>query len=286
MQTLRETIIEFRAAKKALAHFNISDSNQLKAVVDAARQTKLPVIIGLSEGERDFFPIPEVRTLINLYRSQGLELFLNADHTYSTERVEHAIADGVDSVVVDGAKLPFDENMHLVSIAVKYARASGREVLVEGELGYIGQSSQVIEKLPEGAAVTEEMMTKPEELQRFIIESGADLMAPAVGNIHGIVASGQPKLSIVRIAQLAGASSVPLVLHGGSGSPDEEFIEAIKAGIAIVHINTDLRLAYRHGIERGLEEHPHEAAPYKFLAPAVEDMTKYVVQKMRLFAGV
>jgi len=283
MPTLRETVQTFKNTNRGLGHFNISDSNQLHAVVEASRETSLPVLVGLSEGEREFFPLSEVRALVDHYQAQGVQVYLNADHTYSVEKVQHAIADGVDSVVIDGAKLPFEENLHLLTTAVKYARASGRDVLVEGELGYIGTSSNIMESLPEGAAVTEDMMTKAEELQRLVAESGIDLAAPAVGNIHGIITSGQPKLSIARIGQLAVAAGVPLVLHGGSGSPDEEFTQAIKAGMTMVHINTDLRVIYRDELKKALVE-GKEVAPYKFLTPAVAAMQAYVAQKMTLFA--
>lgn len=284
MQTLRETIAAYKKAGKGLGHFNVSDSNQLHAVALAAKETELPALVGLSEGERDFFPLTHARALIDLYRAQGIALYLNADHTYSVERVQHAIADGVDSVVVDGAKLSFEENAHLLNTAVKYVGASGREVLIEGELGYIGTSSNVLDALPEGAAITEAMMTKPEELRALVEQTGIDLVAPAVGNIHGVVTSGQPKLSIERIATLKEAVSVPLVLHGGSGSPDEEFQAAIKAGITIIHINTDLRVIYKNELLKGLSG--KEVAPYKFLTPAVTAMQAYVAQKMRLFAEV
>lgn len=285
MQTLKELVSEYKKAGKALGHFNFSDSNQLQAIAAAAKETGLPVVVGLSEGEREFFSIPQARALINFYNEQGIEMYLNADHTYSVEKVQQAIADGVDSVVVDGAKLSFEENSHLLSTCVKYARASGREVLIEGELGYIGTSSNVMESLPEGAAITEEMMTKPEELRRLVEETGIDLVAPAVGNIHGIVLHGQPQLSIARIAALNMAAGIPLVLHGGSGSPDEEFKQAVQAGIAMIHINTDLRVLYHDSLKKTLEE-GKETTPYKFLTPSVEAMQAYVAQKMRLFANI
>jgi fructose-bisphosphate aldolase class II len=285
MQTLKEVISEYKKAGKALGHFNFSDSNQLQAIAAAAKETGLPVVVGLSEGEREFFSIPQARALVDFYNEQGIEMYLNADHTYSVEKVQQAIVDGVDSVVVDGAKLPFEENSHLLSTCVKYARASGREVLIEGELGYIGTSSNVMESLPEGAAITEEMMTKPEELRRLVEETGIDLVAPAVGNIHGIVLHGQPQLSIARIAALNMAAGIPLVLHGGSGSPDEEFKQAVQAGIAMIHINTDLRVLYHDSLKKTLEE-GKETTPYKFLTPSVEEMKSYVIQKMHLFAGI
>ena len=281
---LRETIEKFRDEKKCIGHFNFSDSNQLKAIAEAAKETGLPVIAGLSEGERDFFPLSHARTLIDIYRSQGVEIFLNADHTYTIEKVERAIAAGVDSVVVDGAKLSFTENSQLLKASVARARASGRDVLVEGELGYIGASSQVMDNLPEGAAATEEMMTKSEELSQLVAESGIDLAAPAVGNIHGMVKSGQPKLSIERIRTLATTAGVPLVLHGGSGSSDEEFSASIEAGMVIIHINTELRVLYRDELQKSLMENKDEAAPYKILGPVVLSMKNYVASRMRLFA--
>ncbi len=130
MRTLREVINEYRAAGKALGHFNISDSNQLRALAGAAKETSLPVIVGLSEGEREYFPLAHARALIDQYQAQGLALYLNADHTYTLEKAERAIAAGCDSVVVDGAKLPMEENVRLLAAAVKRARAAGLHVEV------------------------------------------------------------------------------------------------------------------------------------------------------------
>ena len=283
MQTLREIIGEFKQKGGALGHFNFSDSNQLHAIALAAKETGLPVIAGLSEGEREFFPLAHARALVDRYQMEGVQFYLTADHTYSVEKVTRAIAAGMDAIVVDGAKLPFEENIHLLATCVKYARASGRDVLMEGELGYIGTSSSVMAELPAGAVVGEEMMTKPEEAKQFVAKTGIDLFAPAVGNIHGIITSGQPKLSITRIVQLAGAVNTPLVLHGGSGLRDEEFRAAIKAGISIIHINTELRVLYRDALRTSLES--DETTPYKFLAPAVLGMKDFVAQKIRLFAN-
>jgi fructose-bisphosphate aldolase, class II len=285
MKTLREAVSEAREKGIAIGHFNISDSNQIKAIAEAAQETGMPVIVGLSEGERDYFPLTHARVLVNEYQKAGLPLYLNADHTYTIENVRAAIDAGVDSVVVDGAKLPFEENVAYAKAAVAYARANGRDVIIEGELGYIGSSSKVLDALPEGAAVTEELMTKPEEAARFLAETGADMLAPAVGNVHGIVKGGDPKLSIARISEIAAAAGKPIVLHGGSGNANEEFTNAIKAGVAIIHINTELRLAYREGLMQSLAAHPDETTPYKFVSPAVEHMKAFLVAKIRLFAG-
>lgn len=288
MRTLREVIKEYSREKKAVGHFNFSDSNQLKAIAAASKETGLPVMVGLSEGERVFFPIPHARALVDRYNAEGAQMYLNADHTYSFEKARAAIDAGVDSIVVDGAKLPFEENLALLKQVVAYAHQKDffgikKRVIVEGELGYIGQSSTVMDALPAGAAVTEAMMTKPEELKRLVAESGIELAAPAVGNIHGMVKSGQPKLSITRISELAQTAGAPLVLHGGSGSADSEFSAAVKAGVVIIHINTELRVLYRDSLRQSLQS--EETTPYKFLASPVDAMKNYLAQKMKLFAA-
>jgi fructose-bisphosphate aldolase class II len=285
MRALRDVIKEFQDSRRAIGHFNFSDSNQLQAIANAAKEANLPVIAGLSEGERDFFPLSHARALVDIYRAQGVEMFLNADHTYSVEKVQRAIAAGVDSVVVDGAKLPIEENILMLSACVKYAKASGRDVIMEGELGYIGTSSKPLESLPEG--VSPENLTSVEDAKRVLDATGIDCFAPAVGNVHGMLKSAkEPKLHPERVKEIADAIKIPLVLHGASGNTEEEIAECIKAGVAIVHINTELRLAYRNGLENSLKSNPDEVAPYKFLAPAVEDMKRFVAEKLRVFAGV
>lgn len=284
MESLRATINEYRQVGKAIGHFNFSDSNQLMAIARAAKETGLPVIAGLSEGERDFFPIRHARALVDLYRSQGIGIFLNADHTYSVEKVEQAIAGGVDSVVVDGAKLPFDENAGLLTACVTYARAAGRDVVMEGELGYIGQSSKILTELPPDAAITPEMMTSVTDAKRFIEATGIDCLAPAVGNIHGMVGVAKdPALNPGRVRDIAAAVGIPLVLHGASGNTEEDIKACIKEGVAVVHINTELRVRYRDSLRETLKG--DETTPYKFLTPSVEAMQKFLIEKMRLFAG-
>ena len=281
MRPLRDVIQEYKAAGKAIGHFNFSDSNQLKAIIDASRETGLPVIAGLSEGEREYFPFMQARALVELYQKQGTEIYLNADHTYTNEKVQRAIAAGVDSVVVDGANLPTEENIHLLASCVKYARAAGRDIIVEGELGYIGQASKELDSLPEG--VTEANLTTPEAAKAFVEATGVDCFAPAVGNVHGMLKhAAEPRLHPERVKAIAEATGVPLVLHGASGNTEEDIVACIKAGITIVHINTELRVLYRDSLRSALEG--DETTPYKFLSPAVAAMQAFLVHKMRLFA--
>ena len=286
MQSLREAIGEYKSTGKAIGHFNFSDSNQLKAIIDASKESGLPVIAGLSEGEREYFPLMQARALIELYQNQGVQIYLNADHTYSVEKVQRAVAAGCDSVIIDGAKLPFEENAHLAATCVKYARASGRDVIIEGELGYIGQSSKILTELPPDAALTPEMMTSVEDAKRFVAETGVDCFAPAVGNIHGMVGVAKdPALNYARVKEISTAlPNTPLVLHGASGNTESDISLCIKAGISVVHINTELRVLYRDSLRESLKG--DETTPYKFLTPSVDAMKVFLMGKMRLFAGV
>ncbi len=284
MKTLREYVTEAESNKVAIGHFNISDTEGLHAIFNAARKLDVPVIIGVSEGERDFVGVKQAVALVKSLREEyNYPIFLNADHTYSVERIKEVVDAGYDAVIFDGTKLSFEENIAETKKAVEYARSVNPEIIVEGEIGYIGSSSKVLNKLPEGVDPVGAVTTK-EEITRYVKETGVDLVAPAVGNLHGMLKGGKnPKLNIEQIAVLREAGGVPMVLHGGSGISDDDFRSAIKAGITIVHINTEIRIAYREGIERGLKEKPDEIAPYRFLKGGVDGMTEVVEKRLRLF---
>ncbi|KKU49825.1 MAG: Ketose-bisphosphate aldolase, class-II [Parcubacteria group bacterium GW2011_GWB1_49_7] len=280
--TLSECIADAKKKGVAIGHFNISDSEGFKAVVEAAKELGVPVIIGVSEGEREFIGLAEIVSLVKVARGNGLPVFINADHTYSVERAKAAIDAGVDSVIIDGAAKSFEENVAMTKKVVDYAEGralntnSQGPALVEGELGFIGTSSKVLEEIPAGVA-----KTNPDEAAEFVKQTGIDLFAPSVGNIHGIVKAGEPDLDIELIKKLEQISEVPLVLHGGSGISDEDFRLAIAAGIRIIHINTELRLAYKAGIEEGIKS--GEIAPYKFMQEAVKSMKEVVIERLKLF---
>ncbi|MSR87702.1 MAG: class II fructose-bisphosphate aldolase [Candidatus Zambryskibacteria bacterium] len=271
--TLRECIAEAEKRGIAIGHFNISDSEGFKAVVEGARELGVPVIIGVSEGEREFIGLQEIVSLVNVARGNGLSVYINADHTYSVEKARKAIDAGVDSVIIDEADKTFEDNISITKDIVQY---SGGRVLVEGELGFIGKSSKVLDRVPDGVT-----QTTPKDAKRFVEETGIDLLAPAVGNVHGIVTTGEPKLNIELIRAIRDAVKIPLVLHGASGNSDEEIIAAIDAGIRIVHINTELRLAYKEGLKEAVQS--GEIAPYKFMEAAVENMKEVVKKKLKLF---
>ena len=193
-------------------------------------------------------------------------VFLNADHTYSFDRVKEVIDAGFDSAIFDGAALSYDENVAITKQCVDYARQkskeTGRDIVVEAEMGFIGRSSEIHDTLPEGVGFTEEYLTKVDMAKSFIAATGADMFAPAIGNMHGLLKSGpKPALNIQRIADISKAVGIPLVLHGGSGDSQSDLIKAIDAGIGIVHINTELT----GGLPRRPQSSPYRIIPTKSL---------------------
>jgi len=282
---LRDIIKEADKRKIAVGHFNISDMVSLKAIFGAAHELKVPVIIGAAEGEGQFIGPKQAAALVKSLREEyDFPIFLNADHTHSLERIKEAVDAGYDAVLFDGSKLERKENIRLTKEVVDYVKSVNPKILVEGEIGYIGSSSEILKEFPVGAAIREQDLTTPDEAVEFVERTGVDLLAPAVGNLHGIFAnSPKPHLDIDRIKAIKRAVKIPLVLHGGSATTKEDFIAAIHAGITIVHINTEIRVAWRRGLEAGLKNNPDEVAPYKIYPAAIEEVKRVVSDKLRIF---
>src|ERR1035437_7601337 len=291
MNTLREYIKEAEEKKVAIGHFNISNLEALHGIYNAAKKLDLPVIIGVSEGEEKFAGREEVVGLIRTIRERdNYPIFLNADHHHSFESVKACIDAGFDMVIIDGAILNFDENVKLTKQCVDYAQEiikntkgdKQRDILVEAELGYIGSGSDIKESIPEGAG----MLTKPEDAKNFVSQTGIDLFAPSVGSIHGLIRSGKPHIDAELVAEIKKTVGIPLVLHGGSGLRDEDFINAIKAGISIVQINSEIRLAWKQAVKKSLEEDGDEISPAKILKGSVIAIEQIVEARLKLFNGI
>mgnify|MGYP003530998258 FL=1 len=284
MKTLREYIQDADTKGVAIGHFNISNLEALHGIYNAAKKLNLPVIIGVSEGEQKFAGIEEVAALVKTIRERDdYPIFLNADHHGSFESVRVCIDAGFDMVIFDGAKLSFDENVKITKQCVDYAREvsknTGRDILVEAELGYIGSGSDIKDSIPEGAGV----LTKPEDAKKFVDETGVDMFAPSVGSIHGLIKSGKPHIDANLVKEIKDTVKIPLVLHGGSGLRDEDFTNAIKAGVSVVHINSEIRLAFRDEVKETIEENPNEITPAKILGPAVDAIEAVVEARLKLF---
>jgi ketose-bisphosphate aldolase len=287
MHSLRELLQKAEQGGVAIGHFNISDLVLLKAVFAAAREQNVPVLVGLSEGEREFVGTRPIAAFVRSLREEfDSPIFLNADHTHSLAKGLEAAKAGFDSIVFDLSALPFEENVRQTRRAVEALKAIHPVMLVEGEIGDIGTGSEIHDKAPD----LSKGLSTPEEAKQFVESTGVDILAPAVGNMHGMLKSmvaGETKkrLDIERIASIKRAAGVFLTLHGGSGTDDEDFRKAIAAGINIVHINTELRVAWRKGLEQGLAKHPDEVVPYKIMPSAVEAVKQVVVSRLKLFNG-
>jgi ketose-bisphosphate aldolase len=288
MKSLRDYLQQAQPNRQAIGHFNISDLVALKAVFAAAQDLKVPVMVGLSEGEREFVGTRQIAAFVRTLREEyDFPIFLNADHTHSLAKGLEVAKAGFDSIVFDRSALPFEENIRETKQAVEALKAINPSMLVEGEIGDIGSGSEIHETAPD----LSKGLSTPEQAKQFIDSTGVDILAPAVGNMHGMLKSmvaGETKkhLHIDRIAAIKQATGIFLTLHGGSGTDDQDFRRAIDAGINIVHINTELRVAWCRGMEQGLAQHPDEVVPYKILPAAVEAVKQVAASRLRLFNDI
>jgi fructose-bisphosphate aldolase, class II len=286
MYALRDILVQAEETGLAMGHFNVADLVLLKAVFAAAREVKVPVLVGASEGEREFLGTRQLAVLVRSLREEfDYPIFLNADHTHSLAKAVEAVKAGFDAVVFDLSALPLEENVRQTREAVEVLKSINPAVLVEGEIGDIGTGSEIHASAPD----LSRGLTTPDDARRFVESTGIDILAPAVGNMHGMLESmvhgdTRKRLDIQRIRRIKAAARVFLTLHGGSGTDDDDLQEAIDAGINIVHINTELRVAWRRGLEDGLMKHPNEIVPYKILPAAVDAVKKVVGSRLKLFS--
>ena len=187
--------------------------------------------------------VRQVAALVDSIRSEyGYPIFLNADHTHTVAKAVEAAKAGFDAIVFDNSTLPFAENVDQTRKAVEAVKAINPAILVEAEIGDIGSGSEIHEK------AAARVLSTPEEAKQFVDATGVDILAPAVGNMHGLLRSmvrgeAEKRLDIPRIQEIKQAAQVFMTLHGGSGTNDEDLRKAIHAGMTIIHINTEIRLA-------------------------------------------
>lgn len=274
-----------RAQKEnwAIPHFNFADAETLRAIIETAHSMESPVFVATSEGERAFIGVHQARHLVDAFKEEfGIPIFLNADHTKTFEKSKEAIDAGYDAVLIDASTMPFEENVALTKKVVQYGRKQNTSLIIEGEIGLVRGESKV-QKIIE---VKDSDLASPLDAKRFVDETQVDLLAPAVGNIHGIITQLQEQIRPTLIREIYEAiRPVGIVLHGASGLADEQINDAIKAGVALIHINTELRIAFTRGITHAREESSEEVVPYKYLKKAGEEVKKVVSAKIKLFGS-
>ena len=277
----------FEKAKKegfAIPQFNFSDFSQVRGIVNKAAELKSPIILGTSEGESKFVGLEEAVAMRDVLRKKtGLPIFLNLDHGKSFEYLKQAADAGYDMIHFDGSKLPLDENIKIAKQVVEYAHAKG--ILVEGEVGKIGTDGSRL--YSEKFEIKESDLTNPEDAFNFLNETKVNLLAISIGNFHGIDVSGidpNLRLDVMKAVEERNPDAL-FVLHGGSGTPEDDIKGAIKMGIVKININTELRLAFSGNLRRFLDANKEEIVPYKFLSDSIIAVGNVAGKKILLFGS-
>ena len=274
----------FKKAEKegwAIGHFNISNLETLKAIFQAAKNLKSPVIIGTSESESGFLGMKQAAALVKSLREENnFPIFLNLDHGKNFLYIKKAVDAGYDMVHFDGSSLPLKKNIKIAKKVVAYAK--DKKVLVEGEVGVISGSSTILKK---ALKIRERDLTNPEEAEVFLKETKVNVLAVNVGTFHGMKASGKnPRIDLERLKEIKKKiGDTPLVLHGGSGTPKQDIKKAVKIGISDIHINTELRVAFTGSLRKVLKG--GEIVPYKYMPEVIEKVQKIVEEKIKLFGS-
>lgn len=284
MKNLRYYIKKAYKEKFAIGQFNFSDFSQVKGIIQAAQNLKSPIILGTSEGESKFVGLQEAVAIRNVLRSKtGLPIFLNLDHGKSFDYLKEAILAGYDMVCFDGSKLPLEENIKISRQVVNFAKWRG--VVVEGEVGRFGTDASRLYE--EKFKIKEEDLTDSEDAKNYLKKTGVDVLAVSVGTFHGIDISGvSPNIKLDRLREINQKIYIPLVLHGGSGTPEQDIKETTKLGVVKININTETRLAFSSVLRKTLETNKNEVVPYKYLPEAIMAVQSVVEKYIRLFGSV
>ncbi|MFD2117532.1 class II fructose-1,6-bisphosphate aldolase [Paenibacillus yanchengensis] len=264
--------------KFAVGQFNMNNLEFAQATVEAAIAENSPFIYGVSEGALRYMGIEFTVAMAKAAAEKsGLPIALHLDHGSSFEVAMQCIRAGFSSVMFDGSHYGLEENIALTKEVVRAARAMG--VSVEGELGTIGGVEDDL-SVDEADAT----LANPEEAIRFYEETQVDCVAIAVGTAHGMY-KGEPKIHYDIIEKVASAIPVPVVLHGGSGVPDEAIRKAILAGVGKINVNTENQVACTNAIREVLNAKADVIDPRKYMTPARDAMVQVIREKMRLFGS-
>lgn len=262
----------------AVGAFNCNNMEIVQAIIAAAEAERAPVIMQASQGAIKYAGIDYIVAMAKTAAEKAtVPVALHLDHGTSFEQVMQCIRYGFSSVMIDGSKLPLEENIALTNRVVAVARAVG--VSVEAELGRIVGTEDEI-----SVTEREAFMTDPEEARYFVEKTGVDALAVAIGTAHGRY-KGEPKLDFDRLEKIRSLVKIPIVLHGSSGVPDDQIRRAIELGVRKINIDTNIREAFVEKMREVLAADPNEIDPRKILGPAREAATEIIREKIRLFGS-
>jgi len=266
----------------AVGAFNVIGLEFLNGILEAAEAKRSPVIVSVAEVHFKYVNMEEIAPAIrHIAQEASVPVVFHLDHGESVETVVRAIRSGFSSVMFDGSKLPFEENVEKTALVAKIAHAVN--VSVEGELGrVVGAEGGRATEIPR-----EEYFTDPDEAEEFVRRTGVDALAISIGNAHGLY-KGTPKLDFDRLVAIRERVNIPLVLHGGSGIPDEDFRKAARLGISKINFFTEMSRQATERVKRTLAEDPSIIGLQDLLLEAKKAIKAVVERQIEVFgsAGV
>lgn len=273
--SLAAVLTKAQKGKYAVGAFNISDLEQVEAVVAAATKLKSPVIVNTSEKALAYAGATTLRDLIiSLAKQAPVPVVLNLDHGRELKIVRWCIRSGWTGVMFDGSTLDYEQNVRRTAAVKKYARHY--RVSIEGEIGQIKYRQEL-------SADSKLVLATPEQARDYVTRTKVDALAVGIGNNHGLPIPGE-HLHFTLLKRIQQAVRVPLVLHGASGTPPASIRRAVSLGICKINIDTDLRLAFTGSVRRHLIN-SQDIDPRSFLSPARDDLEKVVMKKIMLFGS-
>jgi fructose-bisphosphate aldolase class II len=276
--TSKELLLHALEHHYAVGAFNANNMEQIQAIVEAAEEERAPVILQVSQGAIRYAGLELAAGMVKVIaKLASIPVVLHLDHGTDFLQNIRCFRAGFTSLMYDGSKKPYEENVAITKRVCEMAHTVG--IPVEAELGKVLQSKDNV--TPEEV---EAAMTDPDQAAEFIALTGADSLAAAVGSIHGMK-SREAGLDIERIKAVQKATQVPLVLHGASGVRHDAVVEAIKHGICKVNVATYLNQAFVRGMREAMEEMPTNVDPRKFLAVGRDEVKEAVREKIRLFGS-
>jgi fructose-bisphosphate aldolase class II len=283
-QNARTTMQRARTEHFALGAFNLDNQETLIAVAKAAKAQNAPLLVEVSKGEVDALGLDNVRDMVENYKSDyGIEMYINLDHSPSIEDSIDGIEAGFEFIHIDVSQANHDASDEEIIAATKRiveaAKLTG--AMVESEPHYFGGSSNLHTEQIDYEEIKKTFST-PEGAQQFVSETGIDTYAAAIGNLHGKYPVPK-QLDLELLQRVRDGISCNISLHGGSGTPDHYFIDAIKIGVTKVNINSDMRIAYRQTLEKVLQDNPTEYAVVKLMDQVVEAVQAVVESKIAAF---
>lgn len=278
--TTKEMLKEAQKGRYAIGAFNANNMEIIQAVIETAEEERAPVILQASQGAIKYAGLDMIVAMVKVMAEKAeVPVALHLDHGTDYYQNIKCLRAGFSSLMYDGSKLAFDENVKMTKKVVEMAHAC--DIPVEAELGQIGKMGDSDEP---GVALekVKESMAVPSEALRFVKLTGIDFLAAAVGTIHGC-RTPFAKLDIPRIEKIRELSGVPLVLHGASGADDKEIRKGITAGICKINIDTRIRMEFSQKMRQVIKVNPQEIDPRKILGPAKEAAKEIIRDRIRVF---